>query len=483
MSQRFARSCNVPLIVLAAWMTPGAPAQTTQPAMPAWPTIPYADAAFGFELQLPAGWTYDRARFQRFQDSIGLLRGRDPRGQLGLQIQVFRIQPVEVPGGAGAPAKLRIPSFEDWMVDFGKALAESVSAERIDWEPWNLPPRAGALLIYDTKIGAVTTRTFTLCVPFDLSTVWVFVYSGTLGGTEGARLLRQQFDYLAHTLRVHYDPVEVEQMVAALQRGRELIEKLRLRADQVQLDETEYYYTISIGDDAIGYLRRRVAREEHAFTSPQAQHRVTQEGLRVRERSWRFASDGTVRHSRIDLFSSFALTDELIEVVQTQLPAPDVPTQQLYVKSTQAVRKNNIIVSSFTTNLDRTLPAPGKPLDTGPAYLDLAWMRVCPGLLLTAPPEPHAFATYDTETRALLTQVFTPLGPRELEGDGQSTYAFEVREGLIDNPGLMYVDRKGTLVRLVAGDLVIQRVTRDEVEKRFGKRRDAACARFGLKDD
>ena len=369
------------------------------------------------------------------------------------------------------------------MVDFSKALAESVSAERIDWEPWNLPPRAGALLIHDAKIGAVTTRTFTLCVPFDPNTVWVFVYSGTFAEDEGGRLLRQQFDHLGRSLQIHYDPVEVEQMVAALQRGRGLVAKLREHADRVQPDDAEHFYMISIGPDAIGYLRRHVTREEHVLTAPQARHRVAQEGLRVRERSWRFAGDGTVRYSRIDLFSSLDLASELIEDVQTQIPALDVPTQQLYVKRTQAVRKNNIIVSSFATSLDRTLPEPGKPLDTGPAYLDLAWMRVCPGLLLTAAPEPHAFAAYDVETRALLTQVFTPLGRRELTGQDDVVYAFEVREGLIDNPSLMYVDRRGTLVRLVAGKLAIQRVTREEVETKFGKRRDAARARFGLKDD
>ena len=471
------------LLVPALLEWPSALGQASQPAPTSMPTVNYADSAFGFELQVPAGWDYDRSRFQQFKDSIGLMRGRGPGGRQGLQIMLFRIQPDVTPGTDPERKAVRLPSFEDWVVTFGKSLAENANTDRLEWETWKLPPRVGALLSYSSKIGAATTRTHCLCIPFDPSTVWVLVYSGTLLEPTDERQLRQDFDQLAGTLRVHYDPGEVEQLAAAFERGQALIERLHKQSSEVQLDEAEYYYDIAIAGKSIGYIRRRAAREEFVFSSPGAKYADSRPGLRVRERSWRFADDGTVRYTRLDMFSSFDAQNELIENKLTQIPAPDVQPQQLLIKTDQVIRKDDVLFSSFTTSLDRALPEPSKPLSVGPVYLDLAWVRVSPGLLLTAPKEPHAFAIYNTDTRSLVSETITPLGERELAGQAGKAYAFEVREGLIDRPSLMYTDRRGTLLRLVAGDLVVNRTTREEVERTYGRLRAEACQRFDLRDE
>ena len=54
--------------------------QTSQPALPADKTMPYADYAFGFEMRLPGGWEYDRARFEGPEGAVGLIRGRVSSG-------------------------------------------------------------------------------------------------------------------------------------------------------------------------------------------------------------------------------------------------------------------------------------------------------------------------------------------------------------------------------------------------------------------
>jgi hypothetical protein len=474
------------VVLAVAGLAYAAGAPATQSAPTSQPTVPYADAAFGFELQLPAGWTYDRARFQEYKDSIGLLRGRAPDGQQALQILIFRIQPVLTSRPTDEdPAKVHIPAFEDWAVQFGRELAARANAGTLDWEAWRLPPRAGMILTYASKLGAAQTltQTHTLCLPFDPSTVWVLVYTGTTHNQTDAQRVRDDFDQVVNSLRVHYDPGEVELMASAYERGSALLTKLRKLAASAKLDETEYYYDFVLGGKPIGYLQRRVAREEHVLTASGAPHEVTAPGLRVRERVWRFAEDGTVRHTRLDLFSSFDLKNELIENEQTQLPAPDVDPQKPLVKTDQVIRKGDVLVSSFRTNADRSLPDPSKPLDVGPVYLDLAWVRLLPGLLLTAPRQAHAFAIYNLETRSMISELITPLGERALEGYAAPTYAFEVREGLIDQPSLLYTDARGNLLRLVAGDLVVKRVERDEVERTYGGRRDEARRRFPMADD
>jgi len=298
-----------------------------------------------------------------------------------------------------------------------------------------------------------------------------------------AEQLKADIERIARTLTIQYDPQEVQQLGAAFERGRRIIDQVRELGSKARLDDAEEYYDISIGGKGIGYLRRRIGREEHVFSAPGAKFRDARPGLRVWERSWRFADDGTVRKTRLDLFSSFDRQDELIENQTTQIPAPDVQPQQVLVKTDQVIRKKEVLFSSFTTNLDRSLPDPGKPLGVGPVYLDLAWVRVSPGLLVKAPQEPHAFAVYDTETRALGSQTITPLGERKVEGLDKQAYAFEVREGLVSRPALMYTDARGKLLRLVAGDLVVRLATKAEVEKAYGKKRDAALQRFNLQDD
>jgi hypothetical protein len=444
-------------------------AQDTQPSTAEFPLIPYADAGFGFEMQLPAGWDYDRSRFQRFQDSIGLLRGYSPDKRRNLEIQVFR--------------SFEMKPFEDWVIEFGKALATLTNSTRVDWETIQLPPRAGAVLSYAARSGAERTVTLCACFPFDPNTVWVLIYVGQLWREEDAPLVRAEFDRLVSTLKIHYDPKEAERLAPALDRGKVLLDKLRTRARDVQVDDTPRYYEMRVEDKPVGYLFRRTTREEYVFSKPDARRRYAKDGLRVRERSWRFGDDGTVRYARLDLFSAFDMRSELIEFQLTQVPAPDVEPQKLLVKTDQVVREDDVLFSSFTTNLDRGLPDPSKPVQVGPVYLDLAWVRLLPGLLLTEPTEPHAVAIYNTSTRALIAHRIHPRGPQRLPGQHEEVFAFEVRDGFIEQAGTLYTDRRGNMVRYEANGLVFRAVTKREVEQRYGPRRDAAVRRFGLQVD
>lgn len=441
-------------------------------------TIPYVDPAFGFEMKLPAGWNYDRSRFQQFEDSIGVLRGRGPGGRAGLQVQVFRLRPTER-AGADGKLELAMPSFEEWVVDFARALGDMTGAERIEWDTCKYASRVGAQLEYDTVIGAATTRNYTVCLPLDAGIVWVMVYSGTTASRGDERDVERACENIARSLRVHYDAADFEELAEAFQRGRVLIKRVRARGSEVRLDEQERLYEILVDGKGVGYLRRRITSERHDFSGPGARFSDVRPGLRVRERSWRFADDGTVRHTRLDLFSSFDGQNELIEHQLTQLPAPDVDLPPL-VKTNQVIRKDQALVVSYTTSLDQTMPDPAKPQDVGPVYLDQAWLRVAPGLLLTAPAESHAFAVYNTEARAVLPQTITPLGPTPLPGHEGDVYGFEVREGLMDAVARLYTDRRGNLLELRAGELLVKKVRAEEVERRYGGRREAARKRAGL---
>jgi hypothetical protein len=368
-------------------------------------------------------------------------------------------------------------------VAFGKDLAERTNSERVDWNTWQLPPRAGAILSYASKVAGTATHSHWVCLPFDPNTVWVLTYSGSVYGEDDENQLQADFKQLIGTLRVHYTPEAAEKLAPALERGQALLATLRKQAERVQLDENEHYYEITIGGKPIGYFRRRVSTEEYVFSRSDARNRSTKKGVRVRERSWRFADDGTVRYTRLDLFSSFDLRSEVIENQQIQVPAPDFQPQELLIKTDRVLREDEVAFSSFTTNRDRGLPDPRKPITVGPVYLDLAWVRLLPGLLLSTSQEPHAFVIYDFDTRGLLSHAVQPLGEKNLADVADPVYGFEVREGFIEQPSLVYTDRRGFLVRLEAGSLAFTRVTREQIEQKYGQRRDEARERFKLKDD
>ena len=125
------------------------------------------------------------------------------------------------------------------------------------------------------------------------------------------------------------------------------------------------------------------------------------------------------RYSHLDAFSSFDLRSEVVEYQQVHIPAPDVPDAQPLIKTDQVIREDEVLVSSFTTSLDKGLPNPRKPIEVGPVYLDLAWVRLLPGLLLSGNDEPRAFAIYNTETRSLVQHLITPQGEKKLPEGGR----------------------------------------------------------------
>ncbi len=453
------------LVAAVGWRTAPVAGQASQPSGD-W--VAYTDPSFGFELRVPNGWEYDRTRFQPFKDCVGLLRGRDPAGRRGLQVMVFRSFPM--------------PPFEEWIVDFGRSSAELLNSPRTDWETWRLPPRAGAILTYTSKLGAVTTRGHYLCLPFDPNTVWVLTYTGAISGEAEQPQVRSEFEQIIGSLKVHYDPEEAERLAPAYDRGRALIGRLRGQP-KLRLDEDRHFYEVGVAGRPVGYLERRIAREEYVFSAPDAKRRYAKDGVRVRERSWRFAEDGTVLYGRLDLFSSLDLRSELMENEQMQLPPAGVAGEPL-VRTEKVVREDGVLYASGTTSRDTGLPDPGKPIEVGPVYLDQAWARLLPGLLLSEQDmQPVAVAVYNFDTRALVSHQIVPRGERPLEGFEGPTFVFEVREGFIAQPGTLWCDERGTLLKLDTRDLTLTRMGAAEIERKYGPRRDAARERYKIVTD
>lgn len=462
----------------AVLCAPAAYAQESPAAATQTPTVPYVDKAFGFELQVPAGWDYDRTGFFGPGGSLGLLRGAAPGGSATLQILIFR--------------ELQSLSFPDWIEFFSKQLGSISGTERVRVKGKTGSERPAAYVVVEAQFGVDRTRTLYFCVQFDADTIWVLSHAMALGKTIGAVEEGQaadgaagvnipaEFARLTDTLRVFYDPEVAQEMVAALQRGKGYLTRYQLQADlrKLRIDESVRYYEICVADKPIGYLTRQFTHESEPLQRP-GPISSAKEGLRVRERSYRFADDGTVHFSRIDLFSSRDGETDLYELWQARLAPPGAAEPRPLIMRDQCVREGNALFSTYTTSRDQVLPQPRRPLKLDAGYLGLAWVRLLPALLGSEPRPLHAFTIYDAETRTLITHAIKLLGERPLPGQaGRKAYAFETRAGFIEQPGIVYTDALGNLLRYEAGTLVLKLSDEATIERQFGRRRDAANVRL-----
>jgi hypothetical protein len=468
------------IVVMATSVVPvaAACAQESQASAGEVTTIRYVDKAFGFELQLPAGWNYDRAGFFGPGASLGLLRGAAPDSRSTLQVLLFR--------------GLQSPNFSDWIEFFSDQLARIEGTERVGVKMNPAFDRPAAYVVVEARLGVERTRTLYYCVQFDADMVWVLASGTTLGRTIGddaeeraTQSVRDvsippDFSRLTSTLRVFYDPELAEQLAAALERGKDHLAHYRLQADirNLRIDDSIRYYQIRVAGKPIGYLTRQFTREREPLQRPGLLSNA-KEGLRVRERSYRFAEDGSAHLTRIDLFSSRDSETDLYEVWQAHIPPPDAPAVEPLILRDQCVREGDALFSTYTTSQDQGLPEPRRPLKLDATYLGLAWARLLPALLGPEPRPALAFTIYDPETRTLITHAVKPLGEKALAGRaGEKTYAYETREGFVEQPALVYTDEYGNLLRLEAGEFVLTASSQETVDKTFGGRRAAADARL-----
>ena len=436
------------------------------------PTIPYVNKAFGFEMRLPAGWRYDHMGFFGPGGSLGVLRGAATSGQAALQILVFR--------------ELDQPNFREWIEYFSEQLGAIGGAKGVRVQGVDNAARPTANVVAEAQIGIERTRTLYHCVQLDEDTIWVFSYAETSRvSTEEPYDPTKEIEIpaelrgLISTLRVFYDPELARGMALALQRGKQYLAGFQLQEDiqKLRVDPSVRFYEIVLSGKPIGYLTRQFLNEYEPLQNP---GRVTnaKPGMRVKERSYRFAEDGSVNYSQNDLFSSRDGDTDLYELSQIRIPPAGAPGEQPVIARDQCVRESDTLFSTYTTSRDAVLPEPRQPIKLGGAYLGLAWARVLPALIGTERTEPMAFSIYDAETRTLITQMIKPLGEKTYAGaPAEKVFAYEVREGFAETPGIAYADEAGNLLRIEAGPLALTLTDEGAIQKRYGKRQEEANLR------
>lgn len=459
-------------------------------AAPAAPT-PFVDRSFGYQLELPGGWRYDRTAFFGPGGSLGLLRGAAPHGLESLQILLFR--------------NVKPSTMQQWMEYFARQIGgvSGVTGVAVKFSEQNADAsgRPHGYLLVRSRDGAERIETLYYCTRFDDSTIWILSKAGVLPPDHappppatGDFEVPAVFQSMVRSLRITYDPAIAEKMRAAVARGKEWIGSFKLQEATriLRLDESIRYYEIRVSDKPVGYLTRRYSREFRSLDQSGSKSRgKKKEGLRINETSWRFGDDGSAIFSLIDLFSSLDGQSDMYEQTHTSVsppraePAANDAAEQAALKRLptavttcdQVLREGDVLFSTFRTSIDDHPPDPREPLKLDPSYLGLTWVRALPALLGREPHEPLGFFIYDTETRALLMHAMQSMGETTLPGGNSKAYLYEVQEGMVEARSRIFVDGRGHLLRMEAGDLVIQLSTEAAVESAFAEKRAAAQKR------
>lgn len=455
----------VAFICLTVLVCPAALGQTaTAPAAEEPPPpVRYAEPSFGFSIELPGDWTYDRTRFTAPGDGLGLCRGRSLVQRASLQFVLYR--------GPG------VASFEKQMERFKADLLRVPDTALAGEQKRELAGFPVIELELDVAGGGERYKSLHLAIELEPGTVLMFVYSGVLAAEGDAQAPRRQFEALLGSLEIQYSQARRRELDAAMARGRQVVVRVRDAAEQREWREPALFFEILENGRPAGYLSRRVTREQRSLDDPGAGGNV-KPGIRIHERSWKFGPDDSALEYRGDYFASFDQRSELMETATTPIPSQSAPLPRIVTTTEQVIREEELLFASTRTSLDLKFPEPREPVRTGPTYLSAVWMRLLPTLLDPAATDTYAFSVYDPATGALLTHVIRPAGRRPLpDGGGKQARAFELSEAYSPAPSLVYVDEAGDPLRIEAGPLALVRVSEKEAEQRYGPQREKARKR------
>ncbi len=426
-------------------------------ALKAQNSISYTEYRFGFEVQLPPEWSFDRSRFIGPNDSIGLLSGASHAGHRTLQVTVHRLD---------APVRF----VENEVSAFEKRLANVPGTVRCESRIRATPRGSDLILTADGAVNGVAARRHYYCANIDPKTVYVLAIAAVGGEPADLASAEQEFRAAYESLRITYQPDPPETLAQAARRGVELAGAVARRSlAELPVDGPERFYEVSFESKPVGYFSSRLQRQSRREGGK------VRRGARLRERGWMFQG-GAARQTRVD---SFLTDDGLTELTETQVTyyPPADSAAGTVVALDQCIREGDSLVSTFSVS-NRADAQTRTPVGTPPDYLPVVWSRCVPELLGRTAGEPCAFQVYDAELRGLSTVRARCLGDRELPGTEERATVYEWRDGFAPAAALLYVDQGGQLLRLDQGPTQVTSVAQSAVEERFGPMREAVERRW-----
>jgi len=270
------------------------------------------------------------------------------------------------------------------------------------------------------------------------------------------------FDKIIDSFQILRTELTRKRIDAALRRGTALLRQAADGMLDVTAKVAEPNYLLFIRDgEKIGFVE----------ILEQATTLEKRPGIRILQNAWLFTEDSSISHMVQDVFLAKNLSQERWEnrVEVLAPPQTGVPRQTVVTMESGLRQDDTLIVKYNVPPSDETKE---RVLKVESSYASTAWQFLLPRLIDLTESELYAFSSYSSDRRGIVLRTFEVVGPSEVMVHGQSTPAFKLEdsEGLIPPISEIHVDKKGRILRVIAGPLQMQVTTRKQVERDYGSR-------------
>jgi hypothetical protein len=267
------------------------------------------------------------------------------------------------------------------------------------------------------------------------------------------------FNQVLDSFEIIHSKMSGKTIEQALQRGVKFLADLK-DADVSSKLVPESHWRFDNKGRHVGFVR---VKERHKAKSGLP-------GIEIEEKAWFFSEENTLKQLHNTIFLSTDMTRESWENImemQAERPEGIARTHQLL----KGLRQADKLAMAYTKNAgDLTLT--NEVLEISPSYISAALIRIFPRLVDLKTPQTYAFASYQSDTRALVLRTFRVVGPDRIDGLNHTgpVYKIEDSEGMVPPVSEIYVDKDGRILRIVAGDLVMIATQWKEVELIYKER-------------
>jgi hypothetical protein len=238
------------------------------------------------------------------------------------------------------------------------------------------------------------------------------------------------FEVMVDSFQMVRSEVSTEILQAALLRGREVLGRKPPQRLADHLDP-EAYLLVRRGGRDLGYARIREFPEIRNGKS----------GARVSERGWMFFPDSTYHYIMNDYYVSDDFNSGVFEMrLRVVTPASEERLVTVMDQLERGIRENDKLILSYTVPLKE--------------------------------PELYAFSSYNSTRKGLVLRTFRVCGPQSNGTGDPPAVAFKVEdsEGMVPPVSEMFLDDRGFVRKIVAGQDTVLRTTKKQVEYLFGQR-------------
>jgi len=413
----------------------------------------YVDGSYGVSIRPPKGWTLIRQQ-QPESHGITLLRIVDRVSATRLQEIVLKRTSTTKPLPIAEMLERVVGSLE---LEFNGVKVLTQQVQTIAGKP-------GAVLTATFMSEGVSQLRLQGIIELRAQQYYVLLYNGPAELRDKSEPL---FHHVLNSIKLLADELDEAQTAAASAAAVKWMSAVTAD-DLAKAVRPEEYLEVKIDGESVGVVI--IMQGTHTWRNRQ--------GVRIQERGWTFDKSGQVRRLQSTMFLSGDLRDERWKTsVTTLLPAEGDKPERLENAWEEGVREADILLSNQTYRLSEP-PQENPSLRLPKTYVPRVLTRLLPRLIGDlSKPAKYVFTAFDHQKAGLTLRIVELKGASELpEGAGpDKVYRIDEREGVAE-PSSLYVDETGRLLFMRSGGLTMRPAPREELEKRFADRIDAAEA-------